>query len=60
MKAIVIYYSYSGNTKNIALHIAEEQMRIQQSSIQSRLMKEITTPLWNRVTMKSEKDSDLL
>lgn len=23
MKAIVIYYSYSGNTKNIALHIAE-------------------------------------
>lgn len=24
MKALVVYYSYSGNTKNIAAHIAKE------------------------------------
>lgn len=27
MKAIVIYYSYSGNTKNIAAHIANANNR---------------------------------
>lgn len=57
MKAIVIYYSYSGNTKNIALHIAEA-LNADTAVIDTvKAYEGITTLLWNRATMKSEKDS---